>query len=113
LWHFGQHSVHRLSFHGASWSYSDTAHAAGLLRTRDQTLRPLPDNTLLSQETHIPAVGGILNPQSKQDKGRSPIPQTARTQKSDSQSYAHYIWLFTEHSIYWSNIVKHRIVKTN
>ena len=62
LWHFCQYSGRRLSFKEASLSHSDTVHAVGLLRTRDQKLRPLPDNTLHSQETDVPAIDGIRNP---------------------------------------------------
>jgi len=69
---FGQYSGHRLSFHGVSWSHSDTAHAVELLRTRDQTLRLLPDNTLHSQGTDVPSVDGIRNPNPSNTKDADP-----------------------------------------
>jgi len=45
-----------------SFQISDTAHEVGLLRTSDQTLRPLPDNTKHSKQTDIHPFGGIRTP---------------------------------------------------
>jgi hypothetical protein len=82
LLRFGPYSGHGLFFHKASKSHSDTAYAAGLPQKGDQALGPLHYNTKHSQRTDMGAVSGILSGYSQ------------------------------THSIYWSNKIKHKAVKT-
>jgi len=45
-------------FHEVFRCHSDIAHSVGLLRTSDQTLRPLPDNhNIHTRQTSMPSVG--------------------------------------------------------
>jgi hypothetical protein len=80
-----------------------------ILRTSDQTLRPLPGNT---QQTDIHDLGGI----------RTPIPASERTQThalyrpatgiSFSIIYTLNLALRRK-SIYWNNTINHKRLKTN